>query len=291
MTVLVRDRASGRIFEERVFGGEALEFLYHGRGKPLVRLLLRRSLPNRIYGWLQRSPRSRARIADFVESLGIDADEAERPLDAYRSLDEFFTRKLRPGVRPIDPSPDHLVSPADGRLLAFAEVGPELVVKSSRVSLAVLVGDRALSSRYVGGAALVLRLAPADYHRFHFPDDGIASAPRRLPGPLDSVHPIALAAGAPSFRNKRVVTVLDSAAFGPLLLIEVGALLVGTIVQTYRPGPVRRGDEKGYFRFGGSTVVVLAMPGRLTIDSDLLEATAAGLETLVRMGTRLAIRR
>src|SRR5690606_10594103 len=122
-------------------------------------------------------------------------------------------------------------------------------------SPADLLADAALARRYRGGAALVVRLAPADYHRFHFPESGLAGPARPIPGPLHSVHPIALAGGAPSFRNRRHVTLIETERAGLVAMVEVGALLVGTIEQTYEPGPVTRGDEKGTFRMGGSTVV------------------------------------
>ncbi|HBP19747.1 MAG TPA: phosphatidylserine decarboxylase, partial [Planctomycetes bacterium] len=121
-----------------------------------------------------------------------------------------------------------------------------------------------------------------------FPAAGRAGPSRPLEGPLHSVHPIALGGGAPSFVNKRSVCVLESEAFGPLALVEVGAMVVGTIEQTYRPGPVSRGEEKGTFHFGGSTVVLLAERGRLRLDEDLVRNSAEGIETYVRMGTRIA---
>src|SRR5262249_23031056 len=151
-----------------------------------------------------------------------------------------------------------------------------LPVKGAGVPLEDLVLDRVLAARYAGGSAAVLRLAPADYHRFHFPDAGRAGPTREIPGPLDSVHPIALESGAPSFLNKRTVSELESEGFGRLLLVEVGALCVGTIVQTYAPGPVARGAEKGYFRFGGSTVVLVAERDALSFDEDLVRTTGEG---------------
>ena len=281
-----RDRETGRVATERVFGGDALSALY-GRWRPLTDRVLSRATANRIYGWLQRSARSRSKIPEFIRSLGIDAGEAERPVESYRSLDEFFTRRLRAGARPIDREPRHLVSPADARALVIPELGDQLVVKESQVAVAQLVGDANLAARVRGGCAVVFRLAPADCHRFYFPDSGRAGVAREVPGPLHSVHPIALYAGAPSFRNKRAISSLFTAEFGELLLVEIGALCVGTIVQTYAAGDVGRGDEKGYFRFGGSTVVLLAEPGRVAVDDDLIRDTADGLETLVKSGTRI----
>lgn len=291
--ILIRDRRSGRTFAERVFSEAELRFLY---GPPLGRLvervLVSAAPVSALYGLLQRAPWSRRRIRGFVERLGIDPSEAERPLEAYPTLDAFFTRRLRAGARPVDPTPGHLVSPADGRVLVYPEVDPgaALTVKGSRVTLPQLVGDAALARRYAGGAAAIVRLAPADYHRFHFPLDGRATPWRAVGRRLHSVHPIALAAAAPSLRNKRAVSALEAPGWGAVLTVEVGAMLVGTIVQTYRPGPVARGQEKGYFRFGGSTTVLLLEPGRVRWDDDLVASSRDGVETLVTMGSRIGAR-
>jgi phosphatidylserine decarboxylase len=223
--------------------------------------------------------------------LDIDPEEAELPLDAYPTLDAFFTRRLRAGARPIDPDPEHLISPADGRLLVYRDVGRETFrVKRSVVSLPLLAGSEAAARPFVGGTVFVVRLAPGDYHRFHFPDSGSTPRATRLGSTLHSVHTIALDYGAPAFRNRRDLTPFSSEHFGPLLLIEIGALFVGSIVQTCEPGRVRRGAEKGYFHFGGSTVVVVAAPGSLRPDEDLVASSAAGVETLVQMGTAIASR-
>ncbi len=284
-TLPYRDRATGQVLLERVFGDGGLDFLYGSRiGRALTDHVLTTRTANRLYGLRQRGPASRARIRAFVETLGIDAREADRPLDAYRSLDDFFTRRLKAGARPIDPDATHLLSPADGRALAWARLdGACLAVKGSRLTVRELVGDISIPDP----CALVVRRAPADYHRVHFPADGVAGPPRAMGSRLHSVHPIALEAGAPSFANHRVVTPLASDGFGPLVMVDVGALLVGTIVETYGPGRVSRGEEKGYFRFGGSTVVVIGRSDHVVFDDDLLAATAEGIESRVTMGSRV----
>jgi phosphatidylserine decarboxylase len=292
-TLTYRDRETGELLVERVFGDGALDFLY-GRwpGRLLTDRVLSSRTANRLYGVRQRAGASRARIPRFVSSLGIDASEAELPIEAYASLDDFFTRRLKPGARPIDRDPAHLVSPADGRALAWPHLeGARLAVKGSRLSVRDLVADDALAAMVPDPCALVVRLAPADYHRVHFPDDGVASPLFTAGSRLHSVHPIALEAGAPSFANHRTITRFDSDGFGPMVLVDVGALLVGTIVETYRPGLVGRGEEKGYFRFGGSTVVLLARGDRVAFDDDLLAATAQGVESRVRVGMRVGRRR
>jgi len=273
-----RDRATGELRTEVVYSESALRRLYETRlGRAALWAVARHEIFSHLYTLSDRLPLSRSRIARFVTDLGIDASEAARPLDQYRSLDDFFTRHLKPGVRPLDPDPSRLVAPADGRVLAYSALPETLLIKQTTLSAAALVG----AAHPPGGACLVVRLAPADYHRFHFPASGEAGPAVRIGRGLHSVHPIALEAGAPAFGNKRMVTTLSGTPFGPITMIEVGALTVGTIVQTYTPGPVDRGAEKGTFRFGGSTVVMLFEPGRVILDDDLLTATADGLETFV----------
>lgn len=289
--VRFRNRVTGEVVVERIFGEKELRFFYENPfGSWLTRWVLRREPLNHVYGWYQRARSSRKRIPEFIRKLGIDIDEAERPLAEYATLDDFFTRRLRPEARPIDLTPEHFISPADGRVLVYPRVEGTLRVKASEVTLAELLGGEAIAARYQGGAAVVVRLAPADYHRFHFPDGGIAPASERLGRGLHSVHSIALAAGAPSFRNKRMVCRLASDGFGEVALVEVGALVVGTMIQRYAPGRVERGQEKGMFRFGGSTVIVVAEPGRIVFDDDLVRDSAVGLEVLVKMGSRIGRR-
>ncbi len=281
-------RESGEVRGERVYGGRELRLLYETWwGLVLLHAFVKRRWFSRLAGVLNRLPGSRRKIPAFIHRYGIDAAESEYPASDYRSLDAFFSRKLKPEARPIDRNPSHLVAPAEGRVLAFAEMpGDTFDIKGCAVSIDELVGGL---NGFKPGAAFIIRLAPCDYHRFHFPADGVASDPMRIGRRLHSVHPIALTAGAPSFRNKRTVSMLSDTGCGRILQIEVGALTVGSIVQTYEPGPVTRGQEKGYFCFGGSTVILLTEPGRILPDADLLDATARGLETLVKVRTRIGI--
>jgi phosphatidylserine decarboxylase len=144
--------------------------------------------------------------------------------------------------------------------------------------------------RFDGGPGFIARLCPVDYHRFHFPDSGKVISETRLTGPLHSVNPVALAArGDLLFRNERVVTVIETENFGAIAYVEVGAICVGKIVQTYGdPSRVERGEEKGYFLFGGSTVIVIGEAGKFTIDSDLLAKSREGTECLIRLGEGIA---
>ena len=288
-----RDRVTGALLRERVYAAEQLEYLY---GTPTGKLLLDVMLSRRSFSWLygftKRSRRSRQQIRQFINTLEVDTNELEKSIDAYESLDEFFSRRLMPGARPVDRNPDHLLSPCDGRALAWQSLGGrELVVKNTRTTIEALLDDAALAREFADPCVLLVRLAAADYHRCHFPADGAASPPRAVGNRLHSVHPIALEAGAPSFVNHRMVTRLDTDGFGPLLIVEVGALTVGSIMQTFTPSRVTRGQEKSYFRFGGSALLMLALAERVEFDDDLLSATRQGLESRVRVGTRVGVRR
>lgn len=283
------DRKSGKLCYEIVYGERELQFLYyHPLGRLLRRLIATRPWFSRVYSAGKKRPHSRAHIADFIERYQVNADEAEMPWQDYPDLDTFFSRRLRPDARPICRTPETLASPADGRILAYRlTTDATFAIKRQTVAVAELLGNVALASELSGGWALVVRLAPKDYHRFHFPCDGLAGTPAWLPGPLESVHPLALAAGARSFRNRRCVTRLDS-NLSTIYMVEVGALTVGTIEQTYTPGPVSAGDEKGLFRFGGSTVVLLWGSNGPSVDADIQTNSANELETLVNFGTQVA---
>jgi phosphatidylserine decarboxylase len=288
-----RDRQTGALLHEKVYAAGELEFLY---GNPVGKLLLEHIVTRRtfsqFYALLKRSRRSRDQIAAFIKTLEVDTSELEKPIDAYNSLDDFFSRKLRPGARPVDSNRDHLLSPCDGRALAWQSLGEgQLIVKNTKATVAELIADPPTAKEFADPAILLVRLAAADYHRCHFPADGISGKPRDVGKRLHSVHPIALEKGAPSFANYRMVTRIDSDGFGPLLIIEVGALTVGSIVQTFTPSSIRRGQEKSYFRFGGSALLLLAQRNRITFDEDLIRSTAEGLESKVRAGTRIAVKR
>ena len=283
------DRESGRLETETVYGGRALDFLLGTRLGRFLNHFVTRAWLARLMGWHFDRRWSRRRIASFVRDLKIPAEDCEFSLKDYPTFNAFFSRRLRSGVRPIDPDPAVYLSGADARILVYPRIPDAFVLKGVSIDLAGLLEDLAEANALEGGAAIVYRLAPCDYHRFHFPDAGRAGSPRRIPGRYHSVNPAALAQARPIFlENVREVSFLDSASFGRIAIVEVGAAGVGGIVQTYPHGAlVGRGDEKGYFRFGASTVVHLVPEGRVEFDGDLIEASERGVEVLVRCGSRL----
>ena len=207
------------------------------------------------------------------------------------SVSPFFARHLKSGKRPFSPDPDIFCSPANGKALVFPELtdGTEFPVKGVSVNLESLLGSAEETSSFSsGGAALIVRLAPPEYHRFFFFDEGHAGVARPLSGCCHSVDPISLHRIPNLFhRNRCVITRIDTTHFGPVAYVEIGAFAVANIIQTYAPGPVTRGQEKGYFRFGGSTLVLLFAPDAIRFDEDLVRDSMAGLEVQVRTGEQI----
>ena len=286
------DRKTGEQQTEKVYGHRPLALLY-GDGffskifyYTLLPLLAHLPHFSRIYGWMQKRGASRKKIAPFIRDYGIDATEFE-PAD-YRSFNDFFIRKLKPSCRPIDPRPEVATLPADGRYLAYSRFD-RFFVKGQEFSLESFLQNPAYAKAFEKGSMLIARLCPVDYHRFHFPCDGVARKPHLINGPLYSVNPIALKKRIQILsENKRVITEIDSERFGTVLYVEVGATAVGTIRQTFTPERgVRKGEEKGYFEFGGSCLVLLFEEGRIQFDRDLVENTRRGFETFARFGESL----
>lgn len=289
------DRKTGKQREEIVAGDKYLKWLYEtNTGFLLLKSLFKRKLFSDLYGKLQDTALSRRKIRSFIASLEIDMTEAKmEDLAAYRTFNDFFVRELKSEARPIDRSPDVLVSPADGRVLAWQTIDPNrmLQVKGSCYSLPELLRNKEMALDYAQGTCIVIRLCPSDYHRFHFPDTGVPSPPRRIKGHYYSVNPLALRRIPRLYcENKRELTIFSSDNFGDIVMIEVGATCVGSIIQTYTPlKHVPKGLEKGYFKFGGSTLILLLKKDSVRIDEDLLINTAQGIETKVCMGERIGI--
>lgn len=286
------ERSDGSLRVERVYGDFVMKVLYGTRaGQFATGRWIVHPAVSKVVGLWQDTPMSGRRIQEFVRDYEIDMSEAVKDAGQFKTFNDFFTRKLRPEARPIDFRPEVLVSPADGRLLVVPELTAdlELEIKGVRYSVRRLLAGVIDPPEFEGGSAMVIRLCPVDYHRFHFPEAGHAHPAVDVPGTLHSVNPLALATRLDIFgENKRAVTRLDSVGFGPIAIVEVGALCVGSIVQTYRPGHVERGAEKGMFKFGGSTMVLLFARGRVRFDDDLVSNSERGYETRVLVGSAIA---
>lgn len=283
------DRQAGEVRTEAIYGEASLRWAYENAlGRLALESVVKRAFFSRLYGRAMAGRRTRTKIAPFIARYGLDPGEFAEPVESFGSFNEFFVRRLKPGARPVDPAADSAVFPADGRHLGFPDLGEidGIYAKGQRLSLSALLGDAALAERYERGSLVISRLCPVDYHRFHFCAAGTPGESRVINGPLYSVSPIALRRRLGILaENKRVVTRFPSEVFGEILLLEIGATNVGSIVQTAGAGrPVVKGGEKGYFAFGGSMTMLLFEPGRIRLADDLVEQSRLGRELYARMG-------
>lgn len=226
--------------------------------------------------------RSRAAVRRFAARYHAAIEEAERPIDEYESVLDFFTRRLKPGLRPIDPDPRALVSPVDGAYLVAGTIGEDRLyqAKGRTFTLNALLADPAAESRFRGGSYFTFYLAPRDYHRIHSPVTGKITGYTYVPGDLFPVNAAAVAHVDELFaRNERLITHVDTAAFGKVAVVKVGATCVGHIKVGYdnavmtncggrqvqrttypSPIPVERGAELGVFEMGSTVIVVVEKP-------------------------------
>lgn len=279
-------RRDGTLTEQTDRQERLLGALYgHVPGRMLLKLLTRPGL-SRFMGALLSSRLSRVLIGPFIRKNQIDMSQFEdRPFESYN---DFFSRRVRPDARPIDRKPSHLISPCDSKLTALP-IGPDcrFALKHTEYTVSSLLRDDALAAAYTGGYALIFRLTVDDYHRYCYPSDGEKEAQVRIPGVLHTVNPIANDHFPIYKENAREYCVLHTGPFGDLVMMEVGALLVGKIVNHHEKASVSRGQEKGYFQFGGSTIVLLVPAGAVRIDPDILANSQAGIETVVRLGEKI----
>ncbi len=285
------NRYTGKLEPEQIYGEAWLRRAYETPvGRFLTWAVAKRTFFSRWYGQRMQRPSTIPLIEPFIDAYGIDRDTFADPVTSFACFNDFFIRRLKPEARPVDPDPSAIVFPADGRhlLLPRLDAHTRLWAKGEGFELEEFVGSEGLARTFRNGAAVVSRLAPVDYHRFHFPISGRASAARLINGPLYSVHPIALARSTRYLTaNKRTVTLIENEGQPPVAMVEIGATNVGSIDQTYTPGPVVKGEEKGYFAFGGSCVVTIFAEGSASFAGDLAEHSGQGREIYAHVGDRM----
>ena len=268
----------------------ALRFLYGTvMGRMVLKLLCTRGI-SRLCGCFLDSGVSKPLIRPFVRRHGIDLREYTS--EAFTSFNDFFSRKIKEDRRPVASEPSDLIAPCDGLLSAYRLSGDTVIpVKQSRYTLSSLLGGDSVSERYRNGICLVFRLCVDHYHRYCYIDSGVKGKNVFLPGKLHTVRPIALERFPVFTQNCREYTVIKTENFGDVVQMEVGAMLVGKIKNCHGPGNVRRGEEKGMFLYGGSTVIVLLEEGRAHLPEELYQATEDQSETPVKMGQRIGGKR
>lgn len=291
------DRATKSLKKEKIYGHFFLELMYgnsvFSRIVSWIFLPCISRLPffSQLYGFFQKHPLSRSKIRPFIKAFNVDASEFLEPVESFKSFNAFFIRHLKPSSRPIAQGDETAIVPADGRYLVFQDIKTSdgFLVKGKKFSLEKLLLNAELVRRFKNASMVIARLCPTDYHRFHFPCECVPNSSRLINGALFSVNPIALKRNIDFLsENKRMITSLETMHFGTVLFLEIGATYVGTIHQTYAPGyPAAKGDEKGYFSFGGSCIILLFEPGKIVFDADLIEASSQKIETLGLFGQRL----
>ncbi|MBQ2576900.1 MAG: phosphatidylserine decarboxylase [Lachnospiraceae bacterium] len=260
-----------------------VEFLYGTiPGRILLKLLTARKV-SKLAGRFLDSSASKFLIRPFVEKNGIDLTECE--FSEFRCFNDCFTRRLKRELRPIDREASHLISPCDG-LLRVWSIQDDFVlpVKESEYRISDLLRSEEKAQMFKDGYCLVFRLCVNHYHRYCYIDDGKKGENYFIPGKLHTVRPIALRSVPVFTENCREYTLMETENFGWVTQIEVGAMLVGKIANLHGSGHMTRGEEKGKFLYGGSTIVVLLQKDAVTLREDLWEATAKGEEVPVRMG-------
>ena len=264
-----------------------IRFLYHNLFGRIILKIITAPWVSRFAGRFLDTRRSTFLIPLFIKAFDIDLAEV-KPAE-WMSFNEFFTRRLVDGARPVDSDPDALISPCDGYLSA-CDIRRDtiLTVKNVPYTVEQLLGDRRLAAAYRDGLCLIFRLTPADYHRYCYPDSGRQLPVRRIRGVLHTVQPVATETVPVYARNCREYTVLDTDHFGPVIYMEVGAMLVGRITNLHMGRyEYERGEEKGQFEYGGSTVILLLKKDAVSLREDIKKASS---EIPVKQGERIGIR-
>lgn len=289
------DRRTNVICKERIPAEQWLKWLYHDPfGNLALEAVIKRKTVSRFYGRYMKTPSSTLKIRSFINLFEVDTGEFQKGLEEFTSFNDFFIRKLKKDARRIDQDPFSIISPADGKLLAFEKLHKDLhfIVKGDNFSLPEFLNNNKLAGEYLDGSMLLFRLTPADYHRFHFPIAGTPGNPHVIRGKYYSVSPISIRKKARTYyQNKREYTIIKSDLYGDVIMAEIGATLVGSIKQTFTPGRYyKKGEEKGYFEYGGSSVILLFKNRSIIIDDDLLFNTERTFETRVYFGERVAVK-
>ena len=275
------DRKKGQYVEEKESGQKALDFLYKN---PFGRLILKLAINptiSKVYGVYNNSSFSTRKIDKFIADNGIDMRDFEKR--KFTSFNDFFTRKLSDGAREICMEKESFISPCDSKLLAY-KITEDLMVdiKGSTYNLSELVGNKVDTSSFNGGWCLIFRLCVDDYHRYIYLDDGRLEKNLEIQGKLHTVRSI-----SKDYRiykeNSRTVSLFQTENFGEIIQIEVGAMFIGKVTNNNKEN-FKKGDEKGFFEFGGSTIAVLVQDKKIELHQDILDNSRNDIESKVRCG-------
>ncbi len=279
-------KRNGEIVKNNSGQNDMLDILYKTIGGNIALKGLTSPVVSKAAGAFCNSFLSTKMIPTFIKKADIDLREYEPGL--YGSFNEFFTRKIKPEARPVDKTPEAVVSPCDSKLTVY-KIDKDSIFEIKGVSYHVeeFLRCRKLAKKYENGYFCIFRLEVSDYHRYIYFDDGTKSANRHINGFYHTVNPVALEKTDIYRENTREYTVLHTDNFGDVIHAEVGAMLVGKINNFHQKHTFKRGDEKGMFEYGGSTVVLIFKENTVEFDDDIMKNTTEGFETVVKMGEKI----
>lgn len=262
-----------------------LEKLYNTVSGRMILKVITVPVISKTAGKFMDSPLSIPMIKSFIKNHNLDT--SQYAMKNFRSYNEFFTRKIKPEKRPVDYKADHLISPCDSKLSVYRINRKSIFkIKDSLYRISDLLDNNFIARRYYGGYCFIYRLEVDDYHRYCYIDDGIKTENIFIKGELHTVNPIALQRYNIYKRNSREYTIMHTDNFGDVVHIEIGALMVGKICNHHGEYNFVKGEEKGMFQFGGSTIVQLFEKDRIRPDADILRNTRNGFETVVHYGEK-----
>ena len=264
-----------------------LGFLYNTiLGRILLNSIVKRKIFSIIYATYMKSSLSKHKINKFVKKYNINLNDYEE--STYKSFNDFFTRKIKKENRLIDVDKKALISIADGKLKIYKITEDlKLYIKNSIYSIDELIKDKNISNKYMGGECLVLRLSLENYHRYCYIDNGKQEKNKKINGVLHTVQPISQSRYKVYAQNSREWAVLETENFDDIVQIEVGALLAGKIKNHYENNEFKKGEEKGYFEFGGSTLIILIKKGIVKFDEIFILNSNNDKETEVKLGKKI----
>lgn len=265
--------------------GRSLDFFYYTfLGRLLLKIVISKPISD-LGGLYMNSRFSKIKINRFIDKNNINTFEYDDK--KYKSYNDFFTRKVISCKRPIMSNKNALISPCDGKVLAYT-INDDLTlkIKDSYYSIDTLVNE-SIMEEYKGGSALVFRLSTDNYHRYCYIDSGTKGKNYHIKGVFHTVQPISLKNYNFFKTNSREYTILNTNNFDKVIQVEVGALMVGRIKNNHEEYEYKKGEEKGYFEFGGSTIVLLFKKGVITLDNDILENSKENIETIVKYGEKI----
>lgn len=229
-------------------------------------------------------------ISPFIKHTGIDLKDYKRK--KFKSYNDFFTREIKESKRPIDKNDTHFISPSDGKVMIYPiRRSSHFMVKNTIYTLRTILQNKKLACKYHNGYCVIIRLCVDNFHRYCYLDNCTKSENVFIKGRLHTVNPIANDYYPIYKENSREYTILHTDNFNDIVQIEVGALMVGKITNHHKKksntaaDKFSRGQEKGYFEFGGSTIMLLIPPETdIRFRNDIIENSILGIETPVKMG-------